>query len=116
MDPASEGRRERVAGWVDEMSAGVVKTPIRLKYQPLVWFHDGMFIARTLPLDVVSAGKSEEEALRNLEEVVQIFIEETLEMGTLADILEETGYAQIGEIWEAPTVSLIEGKVSSVDE
>jgi predicted RNase H-like HicB family nuclease len=98
------------------MSAGVVTSPIRLKYQPLVWFHDGMYIAHTLPLDVLSAGKSKEEALRNLEEVVQIFIEETLEMGTLADILEETGYAKVGEIWEAPTISLIEGQVSSVDE
>jgi len=98
------------------VSGSVVKTPIRLKYQPLVWFHDGMFIARTLPLDVVSAGKSKEEALRNLEEVVQIFIEETLKMGTLADILEETGYVKVGEVWEAPAISLIEGQVSSVDE
>jgi len=43
-------------------------------------------------LDVASCGHTIEKARKNLLEVIDIFIKETLEMGTLREILEEARY------------------------
>jgi predicted RNase H-like HicB family nuclease len=87
------------------MAQQTLATPIRLKYQAFLWLRDGMYVAAAQPLDVISGGPTREDALRNLEEVIQLFLEDTLERGTLADILEETGYVKVGDAWEAPKIT-----------
>ena len=51
-----------------------------------------MYIAYCPELDVVSCGKSIEEAGKNLLEVIEIQLEETARLGTLETFLEEAGY------------------------
>ena len=51
-----------------------------------------MYIAYCPELDVVSCGKSIEEAGKNLLEVIEIQLEEAARLGTLKTFLEEAGY------------------------
>ena len=57
-----------------------------------IWKEGGMYTSYCSELDVASCGKTVEEARNNLREVLEIFIEETSELGTLNDLLEEAGY------------------------
>jgi len=50
------------------------------------------FVAHALPLDVMSSGKTPEEARKALYEAVELFLDTAAEMGTLDEILLETGY------------------------
>ena len=57
-----------------------------------IWKEGNMYIAYCPKLDVVSCGKSIEEAGKNLLEVIEIQLEETARLGTLKTFLEEAGY------------------------
>jgi len=60
-------------------------------------FKEGrIFVAHALELDVSSCGGTKERALRNLKEAVRLFLEEAEKMGTLDQILEESGYRRRG--------------------
>lgn len=59
-------------------------------------------MARTSELDVASQGETLEEAKRHLIEAVEAFVEEAQRMGTLTDILEESGYARTSDGWKVP--------------
>jgi predicted RNase H-like HicB family nuclease len=50
------------------------------------------FVAHTPELDVSSCGGTKERALKNLKEAVRLFLEEAEKLGTLEQILEESGY------------------------
>jgi predicted RNase H-like HicB family nuclease len=50
------------------------------------------YLARTPELDFISQGKTQEEAKRNLLEVIKIQFSEMKEMGTLSDFLLECGF------------------------
>jgi len=52
-----------------------------------IWQEGNMYTSYCPELDVVSCGHTIEEAKKNLLEVIDIFIEETLEMGTLREII-----------------------------
>jgi len=57
-----------------------------------IWKEGNMYIAYCPELDVVSCGKSIEEAGKNLLEVIEIQLEEAARLGTLKTFLEEAGY------------------------
>ena len=48
-------------------------------------------IAACAPLDVASQGHTREEAIRNLEEALSLFLESCLERGTLQQVLGDAG-------------------------
>lgn len=52
------------------------------------------YVAHALELDVSSCGGSNEKALKNLKEAVRLFLDEAEKMGTLDQILEESGYGK----------------------
>jgi len=52
------------------------------------------FVAQALELDVSSCGGTKEKALSNLKEAVRLFLEEAGKMGTLEQILQESGYTK----------------------
>ena len=52
-----------------------------------IWQEGNMYTSYCPELDVASCGHTIEEAKKNLLEVIDIFIEETLEMGTLMEII-----------------------------
>ena len=47
------------------------------------------FVAHAIELDVSSCGGTKQEALKNLNEALRLFLEEAEKMGTLNQILEE---------------------------
>ena len=55
------------------------------------------FVAHAIELDVSSCGGTKERALKNLKQAVRLFLEEAEKMGTLRQILEESGYNRKGE-------------------
>ncbi len=72
----------------------------------------GAYIAYAPELDVSSCGATIEEAQRNIRDAVQGFIEASTAMGTLDQVLEESGYTRHPDGWEAPEfVSLERHKV-----
>ena len=50
------------------------------------------FVSRCPEFDVFSQGKTEQSAIKNLKEAVELFIETCCECGTLLDVLRESGY------------------------
>jgi len=60
------------------------------------------YVAYAPELDVSSCGASGEEARRNISEAVQAFVEASSEMGTLDEILEESGYQRDENGWRGP--------------
>ena len=51
-----------------------------------------IFVASCPALDVVSQGGSKEQALANLVEALQLFVETCYQMGTLGNVLREQGF------------------------
>ncbi len=54
------------------------------------------FVAGCPPLDVFSQGESEESALVNLAEALQLFVESCYERGTLEEVLKDCGFKPAG--------------------
>ena len=66
-------------------------------------FREGdSYVAHAPELDVSSCGETTEVARKNILDAVQGFLETSEEMGTLADVLEESGYRLEGGHWRAP--------------
>src|SRR5213596_2942501 len=72
---------------------------------PIVYFEEGsVIIAHCVPLDVSSCGNDLEEARRNIRDAVAAFIETCEEMGTLEEVLEESGFSKHGDDWIPPAL------------
>jgi len=69
-----------------------------------VWKEGDKYVSYAPELDVSSFGESGAEAKKNLLEAVEGFIETAEQMGTLEEILEESGFVKRGRIWEARKV------------
>ena len=54
------------------------------------------YVSDCPPLDVFSQGETEEAALANLAEALQLFIESCYERGTLEKVLKDCGFAPDG--------------------
>ena len=63
-----------------------------IDYTVQIWKEGNQFVAHAMPLDVMSSGKTQEEARKSLDEAVHLFLVTANDMGTLDEILQETGY------------------------
>ncbi len=64
-------------------------------------FKDGnVYSALSPELNVSSFGETIEDARNSLKEAIEAFVEECKNMGTLDDVLEESGFRKIDESWE----------------
>lgn len=78
---------------------------IKLQAIPVVYFEEGaVIIAHCVPLDVSSCGHDLQEARRNIRDAVAGFIETCEEMGTLEEVLEESGFVKHGDEWIPPAL------------
>jgi predicted RNase H-like HicB family nuclease len=82
--------------------------PINVEYIMYIWREGQDYIAHALPLDVMSSGRTREEASQALKEAVSLFLATAAEHGTLQDILEESGYGLIHGNWQSPDWLAIE--------
>ena len=64
---------------------------LNIEYIIQLWQEGGTFIAHAMPLDVMSAGNTPEEARKALDEAVQLFLLTAADTGALQEILEECG-------------------------
>ena len=77
---------------------------IKIEHTEQLWWEEAIYVARATPLDVMSCGATSEEAHRNLEEAVAVFVKTASAHGTLSEVLEECGYTRVNDDWRAPTL------------
>jgi predicted RNase H-like HicB family nuclease len=76
---------------------------IKLEFDSIVFQKNKIFVAYSPILDVSSCGNSVDEARNNLKTAFRLFIEEAEKMGTLKDIMSESGYEKVAHgDWMAP--------------
>ncbi len=73
---------------------------IKVKYRAEIFADDGCFVGYCRELDVSSFGDTVDDARRSLQEAVELFLEGCEELGTLDDILAETGFDKVGDTWK----------------
>ncbi len=65
-------------------------------------FKEGdVYVALSPELNVSSFGDTIEDAKKSFKEAVEAFIEECREMGTLEDVLEESGFSKVNNSWKS---------------
>jgi len=73
----------------------------------------GTYVAYVPELDVSSCGRTNEDAQRNIQDAVQGFLETSADIGTLEQVLRESGYTRAGERWEAPEFVALQRRKAS---
>ncbi len=71
-------------------------------------------MAHAMPLDVLSSESNPEEARLALYEAVELFLETAAELGTLKQILRESGYALRRGRWAGPQWVAVERHSAAV--
>ena len=79
-----------------------------IDYTAQIWKEGSQYVAHAMPLDVMSSGKTPEEARKALDEAVHLFLVTADDMGTLDEILQETGYELREGRWISPSWVAIE--------
>ena len=64
-----------------------------------IFKEDDLYAALCPSLNVSSFGESIDEAKKSLVEALEIFVEECSEMGTLDEVLEESGFTRKNQDW-----------------
>lgn len=72
------------------------------------------FVAHAMQLDVSSYGDTEEAARKSIREAVKVFLEAAERMGTLREVLQESGYRLADDQWQAPERGEIERITTSL--
>ena len=76
---------------------------VKLDFDGVVFREGKTYVGYSPKLDVSSCGDSVEKAKENLRTAVRLYIEEAEKMGTLEEILAESGYSKTSAgHWETP--------------
>ncbi len=67
-----------------------------------IFREDDIYVAVCPSLNVSSYGETIERAKQALIEAIEVFVEECAEMGTLEDVLEESGFTRSRQTWHNP--------------
>ena len=62
------------------------------------------FVAYSPAFDLSTSGKSKKDVEKKISEIVSIFLEEIIEMGTLSAVLSELGWRRVQKKWSPPKV------------
>jgi predicted RNase H-like HicB family nuclease len=79
-----------------------------IEYTVQIWKEGTQFVAHAMPLDVMSSGKTPEEARKALDEAVHLFLITASDMGTLEEVLQDAGYELKEGRWVSPSWVAIE--------
>lgn len=66
-----------------------------------VFKEDDSYVALSPELNVSSFGDTVDDAKKSVKEAIEAFIEECEKMGTLEEVLEESGFSKINKSWES---------------
>ena len=72
---------------------------VRLEYRSEVFEQDGQYVAVCPELNVSSFDDTPESAEASLEEAVAAFLEGCEMLGTLGEVLEESGFNKVDGTW-----------------
>jgi predicted RNase H-like HicB family nuclease len=64
-----------------------------------IFKEEDSYVALSPELNVSSYGETIEDAKRSLREALEAFLEECEKMGTLEDVLEESGFSRVNDSW-----------------
>lgn len=70
-----------------------------------IWKEGKHYVAYNPELEVASQGKTFKEAERMLKEAITLFIQAAKKIGTLNQVLKESGFVKKEKKWLAPAVS-----------
>jgi predicted RNase H-like HicB family nuclease len=87
---------------------------MNIEYSAQIWKEENQYIAHAMPLDIMSSGPSPEEARKALDEAVHLFLVTAADMGTLEDVLQESGYELRQGGWVSPAWVAIERRSAVV--
>jgi len=79
-----------------------------IEYTVQMWKEGHQFVAHAMPLDVMSSGKTPDEARKALDEAVHLFLATAADMGTLEEVLQDSGYEFNGGRWISPSWVAVE--------
>lgn len=80
---------------------------LHVKLGVIFFKEDDKFIAYSPALDLSTCGDTFEHAQKRFSEAVDLFIEETIRMGTLDDVLSNCGWQKVShpyKHWVPPTI------------
>ena len=72
-----------------------------IQFTAEVWKEGALYVSYIPQLDISSCGNTIDESRKNIREAAELFIEGLEKNGTLAQVLEEAGFAS-GDGWKAP--------------
>jgi len=72
------------------------------------------YVAYVPALDVSSCGASDEEARQNIRDAVRGFLAASADLGTLDEVLQESGYEREGGEWHAPEFVSVDRLTTSI--
>lgn len=85
----------------------------KIMYKAEIFSEGDCFVGYCRELDVSSFGDTPEDAKASLQEAVEAFIEGCEYLGTLDDVLTDSGFDKYGDIWKfRPRV--VEDKIAVV--
>jgi predicted RNase H-like HicB family nuclease len=87
---------------------------LNIEFSAQIWKDGNQYIAHAMPLDVISAGPTPEEVRKALDEAVHLFLVTAADMGTLEEILQESGYEFRQGGWASPSWVAIERRSAVV--
>ena len=67
-----------------------------IEYRVQIWKEGNQFVAHAMPLDVMSSGKTPDEARKALDKAIHLFLVTAAYMGNLEEILQNSGYEYAG--------------------
>jgi predicted RNase H-like HicB family nuclease len=73
-----------------------------IDYTVQIWKEGDQYVAHATPIDVMSSGRTVEEAREALDEAVLLFIKTASDAGTLDAVLKESGYSKRRSRWIKP--------------
>ena len=79
-----------------------------LRFTVRIFKEGPIFVAHVPELDISSCGDTESQAQRNIRDAVAGFVETAKELGTLKEILEESGYRFENGCWREPELVGVE--------
>ena len=66
-----------------------------------IFKEEDVYVALSPELNVSSFGDTIEDAKKSVKEAIEAFVEECGRMGTLDDVLEESGFLKINNSWKS---------------
>lgn len=83
-------------------------------YTVQIWREGEHYIAHAMPIDLMSSGRTAEDARKAIDEAAHAFLATLADRDDWALVLEEAGYVYTNGCWKEPTWIGVERRMVSV--